>query len=293
VLATLGRDVEVMLVNASSLDGGFFSLEGLDHLTVGTEAERRRLALSGARGWVRRLAAPGWRPGVVAGSRSAAERTAFFALTVALASHPAVQWLTPYACLVAIENKVRQGAYARRLGIRTPRTVVVSDPLEIPARLGNIVVAKPLGPGHFIDEDGEAQVIWATAIARDDPRLAALGGAPFMIQERLRARRHLRVVTCGRHTWTCELGADALPLDWRSDEDAHGGFVPTREPAVEAWALSLASELGVGYSSQDWIDDGEDDPAFIDLNPAGQWLFLPEPVSSHVTEAIAAHLAGA
>ena len=78
-----------------------------------------------------------------------------------------------------------------------------------------------------------------------------------MIQERLRARRHLRVMTCGRHTWTCELGADALPLDWRSDEDAHGGFVPTREPAVEAWALSLASELGVGYSSQDWIDDGE------------------------------------
>jgi hypothetical protein len=31
---------------------------------------------------------------------------------------------------------------------------------------------------------------------------------------------------------------------------------------------------------------------FIDLNPAGQWLFLPEPVSGAVARAIAEHLQG-
>jgi hypothetical protein len=50
--------------------------------------------------------------------------------------------------------------------------------------------------------------------------------------------------------------------------------------------------MGVAYSSQDWIDDGAPEPAFIDLNPAGQWLFLPESIAGAVTEAIAAHLTG-
>jgi hypothetical protein len=279
-----------MLVDATALDGGTFSLRDLDDLTVGAAGVRRRLQLPGARGWVRRLAAPAWRSGTTGGSRNAAVRASHVAFVVALASHPLVDWLTPYPHLLATENKLRQAAHARRLGIRTPRTAVVSDPREIPAEMGDVVVAKPLGPGHFIGDDGLARVVWAAELARDDPRLAALAGAPFVLQERLRARRHLRVVTCRAQAWTCELDADALPLDWRRDDDAHHSFRPACEPVVESQALALARDLGVGYASQDWIDDGTHTAAFIDLNPAGQWLFLPEPVSTQVSEAIAAHL---
>ena len=64
------------------------------------------------------------RPGVTTGSRAAAERSAYIALVVALASHPGVRWLTPYTRLIASENKLRQDAHARGLGIRTPRTAV-------------------------------------------------------------------------------------------------------------------------------------------------------------------------
>lgn len=240
---------------------------------------------------MRRLSAPGWRAGTTGGSRDAAVRAAHVALVVALASHPLVDWLTPYPRLFATENKLRQAAHARRLGIRTPRTAVVSDRHEIPVELGDPIVAKPLGPGQFIRGDGDARVVWAAELARDDPRLAALAGAPFLLQERLRARRHLRIVTCGARAWSCALDADEVSLDWRRDDDAHDSFVPNRNPVVESQALALARDLGLGYSSQDWIDDGTDTAAFIDLNPAGQWLFLPAPVCAEVSEAIAAHLA--
>ena len=54
-------------------------------------------------------------------------------------------------------------------------------------------------------------------------------------------------------------------------------------------AVALARALGVGYSSQDWLVRGED-RLFIDLNPGGQWLFLPDAVAQPVTEAIAGFL---
>jgi hypothetical protein len=74
-------------------------------------------------------------------------------------------------------------------------------------------------------------------------------------------------------------------------EEAHHSFAPIDEPEVGRQALALAERMAVGYSSQDWIVAG-DKAYFIDLNPAGQWLFLPEPHVSEITSSIAEWLAG-
>jgi glutathione synthase/RimK-type ligase-like ATP-grasp enzyme len=226
----------------------------------------------------------------VTGSRAGAERAAHLALIVGLAGHPGVAWLTPYGSLVASENKLRQDAYARRLGVAVPGTAVASDPDGIPPEFGDDLVIKPLGPGHFTADGGEARVVWAERMRRSDARLNALRGAPFLVQPRIDAARHLRVVTCGERAWSCELDARDLPLDWRRDERAHHAFLPADEPEAERDALRLAAAFGVRYSSQDWIVAGGRS-IFIDLNPAGQWLFLPEAVSGSITQAIADHLA--
>jgi hypothetical protein len=105
------------------------------------------------------------------------------------------------------------------------------------------------------------------------------------------AERHLRVVTVNKRVWACELKAGALPLDWRKDEDAHHSFVPTHDEGVESSALAIAAAASLGYSSQDWIIQSGT-AYFVDLNPAGQWLFLPEPVASEVSVEIASWLAG-
>ena len=118
-----------------------------------------------------------------------------------------------------------------------------------------------------------------------------LPGAPFLIQERLAARRHLRVVTVGERAWSFALDADGLPLDWRQEPQAHFSWCPARLPEVEGSALTLARAMDAGYSSQDWIETG-DGWFFLDLNPGGQWLFLPEPHSSEITTAISSFLLG-
>lgn len=288
VLAACGSVAPIVL-DAGSLERSEFCLDG-DRLLISSTGDRW-VDLRGSRGWVRRLSPPRWRQGVVTGSREAAERGSWISLVIALGSHPGVAWLTPYPRLVAAENKPRQYAHAARIDIRTPRTVVASGPELIPSDLGDAFVVKPLGIGHYLQPDGEARVLWAQSLDRDDPRLHAMGGAPFLIQEQLEAVKHLRVVTVGKQAWSGSLEAHGLPLDWRRDDDAHHTFQSASEPAVEESAIRLAHDLGLGYSSQDWIvtDNGN---VFIDLNPAGQWLFLPESISAEVTAAVAGHLAG-
>jgi hypothetical protein len=132
-------------------------------------------------------------------------------------------------------------------------------------------------------------VVYAKPVRRGAPELDHLAPAPFLVQERLEAERHLRVVTVNDRVWACELNARALPLDWRKDQDAHHSFVPTHDQEVESLALAIAAAARIGYSSQDWIIQSGT-AHFVDLNPAGQWLFLPEPVASEVSAEIASWL---
>lgn len=289
VVASLPPRVRPAILDAATLEAEPYFVSGTS-LKVGVDGGEVALT-SSTRGWIRRVAPPRWRLGVVGGSRDGAVRSAWLALLTGVIAEPAVAWLTPYAQLFTSENKLIQARSATRLGVRTPRTVVARTSADIPNEFGERVVVKPLGTSHYTAEGGDALVLWAQSLARDDPRLEYLDGAPFLVQEELRARRHLRVVSVRGRAWVCELDATDLPLDWRSSEEAHHAFRVTSEPIVEAYAVRLADALQLGYSSQDWIDTG-DGLFFVDLNPAGQWLFLPEPVSGEVARAIAGHLSG-
>jgi glutathione synthase/RimK-type ligase-like ATP-grasp enzyme len=232
------------------------------------------------------LATPGWRQDAAPGTRGAAIRTSWINLLVAIAAGLGVEWLTPLDVLTAAENKVFQLLAAWRLGVQTPKTVIASSRDRIPAELGDPLVVKPLGPGGFRGLKDEMQVVHAQTVERSSSVLNSLAGCPFLLQERLEPEHHLRVVTVGERIWVCSLDAKGLPLDWRRDARAHRSFQWTDGfPKVAEDALRLARKLAVGYTSQDWLERGSS-RWFLDLNPGGQWLFLPSPVREQVTDAI-------
>lgn len=243
------------------------------------------------RGWIRRLAPEGWREEAGPSSHEGVVRASWYLLLATVIRSFGVEWLTALDQLADAENKALQQLIAARLGIATPETVITSCRELIPAELGERLVVKPLGPGSFAAAAG-TQVVYANELTRDHAALDALGGAPFLVQERIAAERHLRVVTVRDSVWICELDAEALPLDWRRAEEAHDAFRLTDAFGIVAPEASrLAASLGVGYSSQDWLVSGEV-AYFLDLNPGGQWLFLPDEVADPVTSAIAEWLVG-
>jgi hypothetical protein len=248
------------------------------------------IALQGGRGWIRRLAPEGWREEYRRATHDDVVRGAWMQALTSVLSLAGVLWLTDLSVFFAAEDKLAQYATARQLGFAVPPTALVSRRKLLPRALGNELVLKPHGLGQFREDDGKWHVVYATAMKRDDPRLDQLGSAPFLCQRRLVAAAHLRVVTVGKRSWCCELSAGKAPLDWRDSEETHSSFNRVARPSVEHDAVRLAQVLGVGYSSQDWIVDRDGRTHFIDLNPAGQWLFLP--VAEDVTEAIVDELVG-
>lgn len=243
-----------------------------------------------ARGWLRRVAPPGWDEGAVLGGHRAAVLSSRLALLSAVLRDPGLAWLTSVEAVFHAESKIVQYRTARQLGLRVPSTIVSGDTGLLTAEVGEPFVLKPLGPGAYRDDAGGQRVVYSHTATSADLQGSDLLAAPFLAQRRLDAEWHLRVVTVRGRAWVARLDAQDRPLDWREQHEAHDQFVPTPEyPDVAAQALALAAALRCGYSSQDWIiTTGE--AFFVDLNPGGQWLFLPEPIASEVTTAIAAYL---
>lgn len=284
VLALCAGDIAT--IDAESLSSGSVTLSP-GGLEVESESGNWRFSTNDGpiRGWVRRLAPEDWQRGVVGGSRESAERSAWLSMIAAIGRSADFEWLTGLDEGLIAENKPHQLAIAQSVGIAVPRTVVTNRAESVRSALPNHRIVKALGRGHYIDGD-DARVMFAQEV--DDARLADItGDIPLIFQQRIMAHAHLRVVVVRDRVWTCSLAAQGLPLDWRAEAIAHDSFedVPT-PPAIQAGAPLINRALRLGYSSQDWIvaDGG---PYLIDVNPGGQWLFLPETTATEIATEIA------
>jgi len=283
-LLARGEPVPILL-DAPSLQGDGYTLT-LDRLEHHDEV----LGLTDAtRGWLRRYAPTEWGAGLVAGSEEALSRRSYLSLVGSFARISACVWLTPLDRLLAAEDKLLQLRVAKDLGISIPDTIVTSDPCAAMDVLGDEFVVKPLAGGYFVSSDGP-QAVYASVLQRPEALELDFSAAPFLAQRRLDVDVHLRIVTVEGRAWVCDLDASDLPLDWRRDEQAHYSWRVADDKIAADGALAMSGALGVGYSSQDWVRR-EDQLHFLDLNPGGQWLFLPEEVAAPVTKAIAGYLA--
>lgn len=252
---------------------------------TGVEMGRRRLVAGP--GWLRRLAPEGWIDSIGAPGVDPVCRAAAVSALAAIARDERFTWLTTLDHLGGAENKPFQYRRAAAFGVPVPDWIVTTDPRAVP-RSGNWV-AKALGPGSFIDDRGRGRVLPTRRLHTRKNRTIAR--VPFVLQKFVNARVHARVVTVGDSVRSATLDATDLPVDWRMSPAGHDGFSAAPAPAhVHDLALAAAKSSAVGYSSQDWIQDNNGDWWFIDLNPAGQWLFLPDEVAERVTEAVASYL---
>jgi hypothetical protein len=240
------------------------------------------------RGWIRRVAPQDWFVGVVSESKDAAIRTSWLTLLTALIRSYPIEWMSELDSIAAAENKLVMGARARTLGVSMPATLVTNNKASVDRSFADTMIVKPLGPGHYFDGETPFSVF---AEEMDPARItdADLREAPFLLQRRIEASAHYRVVTVDSSVFVACLDATGLPADWRKVPAAHHNFVAQQEPELERQAISVARVLHLGYSSQDWIREGQQFH-LLDVNPGGQWLFLPPEVGDSVSDAIAGWL---
>lgn len=199
-------------------------------------------------------------------------------------------WVNPRQADAAAHHKPLQWTVARALGLRVPRTLVTTQPEAAQAfvqelGLGRVVFKAFLAS---IEEWRETRLVEA----EDVQRLALLRYAPVIFQEYIPGV-DLRITVVGRQVFAAEIDArhSSYPVDMRmviGEGQVQAVDLPA---ALQDKLLALQDRLGLVYGAIDMRRSEDGEYHFLEVNPAGQWLFVEERTGLPISQAHATLLA--
>lgn len=196
-------------------------------------------------------------------------------------------WVNDPARDQVAHRKAYQLSVAQDVGLRIPHTLITNDPDEARA---------------FVDGRGYRGVIYKafSATERDwretrvlrPEELELLDNvryAPVIFQEYVEAVYDLRITAVGGKLFAVAIHSQQTDykVDFRMDVASARMEAVELPPEVERHLLALLSRLGLVYGAIDMRLTPDGRYVFLEINPAGQWLFVEEPSGQPIAEAMA------
>jgi hypothetical protein len=202
------------------------------------------------------------------------------------------RWMNVPAADERASHKPYQLRVAREVGFTVARTLMTSDPARARAFVDSV------GIGRVVFKMFAATpVVWReTRLVREDELgiMDAVKVAPVIFQEYIPAEADIRVTVVGGRQFALSVDAraTAYPLDFRMSlgEAKTGPAVLPRD--VEHRIAALMSALGLAYGAIDLRQTAEGDYVFLEINPAGEFLFAQDRTGYPIAEALADWLSG-
>ncbi len=198
------------------------------------------------------------------------------------------RWMNPPSLDIVAGHKPYQLRVAQDVGLEIPPTLITNDP----------EAAREFWRSH-------APVIHKQFVAlpdswRETRRIAdmdarhadAIAHAPVLFQQHVEAVADLRVIAVGRQLFAAAtmLGDLAYPQDVRMNSEAK--YSRHALPAPVADKLhALMARLGLVYGAIDLRLTPEGRYVFLEINPAGQFLYIERDTGQPIAAAIADWLA--
>jgi glutathione synthase/RimK-type ligase-like ATP-grasp enzyme len=239
--------------------------------------------------WCRGVQALGFPPDLQGADRRFAEAETERTLT-ALYTLPGIVWVNHPHCHARANAKPAQLAVAHRLGLDIPPTVITNDPeaaRAFVARSKSPVIYKALtqsldtAPGKTLF----TSVVTEQALATLD----LIRVTPGVFQELIPKAYELRVTVVGRHIFSAKIDSQSRAqtrIDWR-----HLPFAvdaATDLPGdVAAKVHTLMQEFGLVYGALDFIVTPDGRHVFLEVNPAGQYMWIESKLGLPITAALA------
>jgi hypothetical protein len=179
---------------------------------------------------------------------------------------------------------------AESVGFGVPETLIT----KAPAAARDFILRHESGGTVFKAFNGTPQAWRETRLIRGE-ELACLDlvrFAPVIFQQYV-VGTDIRVTVIGERIFPAEIDITDgdYAVDFRMNYDRLR-IRPTRLPAdVEASIRALMTHLGLVYGAIDLRRTEDGSYMFLEINPAGQWLFIEHQTSQPITDALADALA--
>jgi glutathione synthase/RimK-type ligase-like ATP-grasp enzyme len=189
-------------------------------------------------------------------------------------------------------RKALQLRVATQVGLQVPRTLVTSDPGEARA-----FIESREGAGTIFKTFSCTHEIWReTRLVREDelPLLEAVRLAPVIFQEYVRAEFDLRVTVVGRRLFAAAIHSQTTdyPVDFRMSLGQAEIEAVTVPEDVEDRLLALMDRLGLTYGAVDMRRTPGGEYVFLEVNTAGEFLFVEDRTGQPIARSLAELLVG-
>jgi hypothetical protein len=198
-------------------------------------------------------------------------------------------WMNPPAADEVGQRKIRQLQVASQVGLAVPETLITNDP----ARARDFVLAH--GPEGVVRKAfrniSEAPRSTSVVTTEDLGRIDDVAFAPVTFQAFVPATLDLRVIVVEDEVFATAIrSAPEFQIDYRPGLASAEFSSYTLPDDVAASLLQLHRRLGLQYGACDFRVTPDGEHVFLEVNPAGEYLFASERTGQPVPQAIAASL---
>ncbi|MFK4687765.1 glutathione synthase/RimK-type ligase-like ATP-grasp enzyme [Streptomyces pristinaespiralis] len=198
-------------------------------------------------------------------------------------------WVNPPALDAIAHHKPYQWHVARRTGLALPRTLVTNQAEQARRFIREIGVGRTVFKAFVASVEAWRE----TRLVRDEDLtvLDAVRYAPVIFQEYVPGR-DLRVTIVGDRVFAAEIDASqtGYPVDMRMVVDEARVRPVDLPAAVTDRLLRVMRTLGLVFGAVDLRRRADGEYVFLEVNPAGQWLFVEERTGLPITAEVAALL---
>jgi glutathione synthase/RimK-type ligase-like ATP-grasp enzyme len=196
-------------------------------------------------------------------------------------------WINNVVRDAAAAHKPWQLKLAREAGLSIPETLITNDPEEARAfwrqHPGEVIYKPFLQTYHAWRETRKIEAE-AEALAE------AVRLTPVLFQRYVPAVCDLRVTVIGERLFAAAARGEEYELDIRFNLAAK--YRPHELPdEVEQRLFALMRRLGLEYGAVDFRLTPEGEYVFLEVNPAGQFLYIEKATEQPIARALAEHLA--
>jgi glutathione synthase/RimK-type ligase-like ATP-grasp enzyme len=206
------------------------------------------------------------------------------------ALHKDCAWVNPRASSRIASNKIHQLEVASRLGFTVPRTVFTNNAKTvlnfISSLNGGACIHKTITP--YICPDARQKYTGFIDAGTVSTYAKEIESCPSIYQEHIKPKYELRITAVEDQFYAVRINKkNAAEPDWRNEmmDDIYEPYELC--DSFRDKLASLQRAFGLVFGAYDFVVTEDGDVVYLEVNPAGQWLWLEEKLDLPISHALA------